>query len=171
MATIAERKAQHQRLWSETPWDDVAAYIGPNAEKFRAVWEKQRAVIAKKGSGIAWGFCWPVFFFSFVWFFARKQYLMGAILVAFPIILYWIVPSATSSLGGVGIAIAMMAKSFYLQDAMAKIAKIVAALPPNADREHALAQAGGLSLPAAGISGLFYAAIVAITVMSVWGSR
>jgi hypothetical protein len=56
MASIADRKAQMQALWRDTSWEDVTAYIGPNADTFRATWEKQRAMILDKGHGIAWGF-------------------------------------------------------------------------------------------------------------------
>jgi hypothetical protein len=56
MLSIAERKAKLQTLWRDASWEDVAAYIGPNADTFRATWEKQREKVLDKGHGIAWGF-------------------------------------------------------------------------------------------------------------------
>jgi hypothetical protein len=56
MASIANRKAQMQAIWRDTVWEDVAAFIGPNADMFRATRENQRALILNKGHGIAWGF-------------------------------------------------------------------------------------------------------------------
>jgi Protein of unknown function (DUF2628) len=154
MPSIAERKERVQQIWNDTPWDDIATFIGPNAGRFERVWEKQKAMIAEKGSGIAWGFCWPAFFLSFVWFLARKQWVIGAVLIIIPVILGYLFPSSTGG-GALGIAlvIAAMAKSMYLQASMEKIAKIREANPVGEARNAALKAAGGINWPIAAISG------------------
>ncbi len=157
MANIAERSAQMRAMWSDTPWEEVAAFIGPNADKFRAIWDKQRTLMLNKGRGIAWGFSWPVFFTSFVWFFYRKQWLIGAVLILLPIVVVLLMPRVTGAMGGIGIALAMMSHSLYLQDSMARIAKIRTAMPVGAERNALLASTGGVSRLAAGISGAFFA--------------
>ncbi len=168
MPSIAERKQRLQTIWSETPWDDVATFIGPNAERFKAVWEKQNNLIAAKGAGVAWGFCWPAFFLSFVWFLARKQWVIGALLIILPIVLGYLFPSSTGG-GALGIALVMaaMAKSMYLQASMEKIAKIRDAHGAGEGRDAALRSAGGINWPAAAISGAVLAFAVYAAIQSV----
>jgi len=153
MTTIEERKSRTLAIWSETTWEEVAAYIGPNAAKFRPTWEKQRNfAFAKSGGKIAWSFCWPAFLLSFAWFFYRKQWLIGAILIIVPIVLSYFTSAGGSV--GVGLVLACMAKSAYLQDAMAKIAKVREKLAPGDSLMTALAAAGGVSRPAGIIAGI-----------------
>jgi hypothetical protein len=154
MPSIAERKERLQHIWNDTPWDDIATFIGPNADRFQRVWEKQKGMIADKGSGIAWGFCWPAFFLSFVWFLARKQWVIGAMLIVIPMILGYLLPSSTGG-GALGIAlvIAAMAKSLYLQGSMEKIAKIRSETAQGEARNAALKAAGGINWPVAALSG------------------
>jgi hypothetical protein len=166
VASRGDRTEQLRAIWAETPWDDVATFIGPNPDKFRATWDKQREMILSKGSGIAWSFCWPFLFLSFVWFFYRKQWLMGVVLIVVPLIFAFFLPSVTGAFGGIGIALAAMAKSAYLQDAMAKIAKIRVSIQDDAGRQTALAAAGGVSWPAALISGGVLAASLAAVVLT-----
>jgi hypothetical protein len=161
MISSKTRREQLQAVWANTPWADIATYIGPNAEKFRTAWEKQRAVTLKKGGGFSWSFCWPALFLSFVWFFYRKQWLAGAILIILPIILVALFPTISGALGGVAIALSMMAKSLYLQDILPKIAKITAATPVGAARQTALASAGGTS-KLAGIISLIFLAVALV---------
>lgn len=157
MSRIKNNRIQSQAVWADTPWEDVAAYIGPHAEGFRRVWEKQRTAFAEKGYGITWSFCWPVFFLSFVWFFYRKQWLLGAVIIIIPTVFVILFPSAKDSFGGAALVLTLMAKSFYLQDALPKIAKIRTAEPDVGLRAAKLQKAGGASIIAGIISGGFYA--------------
>lgn len=166
MNKLRIRREQQQAFWRETPWDDVATYIGPNAAQFRTVWDKQRSQILKKGSGITWSFCWPVFFLSFVWLFYRKQYLAGAVLIIVPVVLGMLFPTASGAFGGIAIAIATMAKSLYLQDAIPKIARIRATIPDEATREAALKATGGTSKPAGIISLIVFIGAILATIWS-----
>lgn len=171
MSNIKRSRDRIKTLWADTPWEDVAAYIGPNAEKFRKVWEKQRGRILEKGYGNTWSFCWGAFLLSYVWFFYRKQWLAGAMLLGLPIIIAVLFPTVTEGLGGVAIIIALMGKSLYLQDAMPKIAKIRAAAPDDAARHAVLAAAGGTSKLAAIISGVvFVLSILALIASAVHGN-
>jgi predicted acyltransferase len=165
MATVAERKAQIQAMWADISWDDVAAYIGPNANGFKTVWEKQRATALGGRGGIAWSMCWPALFLSVAWFFYRKQWLMAAILIILPAIMLAVLPIPPGAFGGIGIAIAMMAKSLYLQDALPRIAKLKAAGSGDHD---ALAAAGGVSLPAGIIAGVAIALATVAAIASVF---
>jgi hypothetical protein len=161
MAKATERKAQMQAMWAETRWDDLAVFIGPNADRFRAAWEKQQAIMTGKGYGFAWSFCWPALFLTFVWFFYRKQWLAGGLMTVGPLVIGFFFPSLSGALGGIGIAFATMAKSFYFHDAIPKIAKIRA----EGGDVAALAATGGVSWLAGIASGLIFAALLAGSVM------
>ena len=144
MAGITERKARLRELWSDTSWEDAAAFIGPNAGRFRKAWEKQRMLMLDKGGGIAWSFCWPALLLSFVWFFYRKQWFAGAVILILPPVLAYLLPGSAGSFVGIDVALAMMAKSVYMHDVVSKIAKVKAAGGDSA----AIAAAGGISWPA-----------------------
>lgn len=160
MPTVAERKARIQALWTDVRWEDVAAYVGPNADRFKTVWEKQRAFALEGRGKIAWSLCWPAVFLSFAWFFYRKQWLTGAILIAVPVAIVAFLPVPPGAFGGVGIAVAMTAKSLYLQDAVPRIAKLKAA----GSGDKAALAAGGVSWPAGIVAGLLQALAIAATV-------
>jgi hypothetical protein len=166
MTNIKGRRERQREIWGNTPWEDIAAFIGPNAERFRPVWEKQQGTILKMGYGLTSSFSWPAFFLSYVWFFYRRQWLVGAILIVLPVVLMFLFPTATGGFGGLAIVIAMMAKRLYLQDALPKIARIRAAETDGAARQAALARSGGTSKPAAIISGVFYAVSILVVILS-----
>ena len=85
--SIADRKAQVVELWSGVEWEDVAAFVGPNAEQFRGVWDKQKAMALAGRGGLALSLSWPALLFSFAWFFYRKMWLNGALLIIIPSVL------------------------------------------------------------------------------------
>ena len=152
-------------LWGSVDWQDVATFIGPNAERFQKVFEKMRADALNRRPGICWSFSWAALLFSFAWFFARKQWLMGGLLLALPILASFFVPA--SALGGIGVFIAVMAKWAYLQTAVPKIAKIVRANPAGAARDAALVNAGGFSKTGAIVGGVLLIAAIAAAIVSV----
>ena len=174
MSGLAENAARSRRdvaldnmvaLWSAVEWPDVATFIGPNAERFKKVFEKMRADALNRRTAIAWSFSWPALFFSFAWFFARKQWLMGGLLLGLPILASFFLPAA--SFGGIGIFIAANAKWAYLQTSVPKIAKIVQANPPGATRDAALAAVGGISKAGAIVGGIVLLAALAAFIMSI----
>jgi hypothetical protein len=57
------------RLWRESDWADVEAFLGPNAGRFRSAWEKTREKMTAERPEVAWTWCWPALFFGFAWFF------------------------------------------------------------------------------------------------------
>ena len=146
-------------LWAASNWDDVAAYVGPNAERFRAAWEKSRdqGVAGKAGLVRSWN--WAAFFLSFGWWAYRKQWLVAAVLLIVPIAVSLLLPRSGSALSGASIIITMISKPTYIQLAVARIAKIKAT---GGNRDDIIS-AGGVSLPAGIIAGVLLAiAIVAV---------
>jgi hypothetical protein len=167
VSSIKERREKLQTIWADTPWDDIAAFIGPNAEKFRPGWKRQQKKILEKGYANDISFCWPAFFLAYVWFFYRKQWAAGALLFGLPVVIIFLFPSAKNALGGVSFAMALMGKGLYLQESVRKTAKISAAEPDDAARHAALAAAGGISWPAGIVSGMFFALSAAAAIISI----
>ena len=139
MSTIQEHRARALAVWSDTSWEEVATYIGPNADKFRPIWEKQRKLILADKNRLVRSFCWPAFWMSFVWFFYRKQWLIGTLLILAPIVLFYI--GGPGSPIGIGIVVGCIANSTYLQDVMPKIARLKAQVAPG-DSFDAIARGG-----------------------------
>jgi hypothetical protein len=147
--------------------DDLATFFGPRADAFLATYEKMRAKTwTQRRWPLTWS--WPVFFLSFVWFFYRKMYGIGAVMIFAPFILAYL-------LGGVGgsfaIMFAMMAKPIYVQLALRRIIKADQQGLTGAGRSDYLRRAGGVSLAAgifAGIIfGLFVAAVIFAAVQAI----
>jgi hypothetical protein len=60
MASIKEKVAMGKTLWAETPWEEIATFIGPNAEYYRAYYEKVHTSMAERGSpGFMFSWHWP----------------------------------------------------------------------------------------------------------------
>jgi hypothetical protein len=154
----ARREATFQ-AWRESDWHDVATFLGPNAERFHTLWLKTRDNMVVGKASAVWTWCWPAFFLSFAWFFYRKQWAIGAVLLLLPVGLALIFDLPSGGLIGIGIVIAAQAKSFILQDAVSKIARIKAAGGGEAE----MAQAGGVSIT----GGLLGGAAIALGLLAV----
>jgi len=150
---FAGQKARSRRLWEQTRWEDVAAFIGPRAERFHGAWEATRAKNVEGRGGIAFGFCWPALLFGFAWFLYRKLWAFGLMLLILPVALAWMLESPG---GGIGltVAISLMGKSMYVQHALSRIDAIRA----DGGGEEALRAAGGVSLVGGAIGGAILAA-------------
>lgn len=152
---------QNREAWATVTWEDLATFIGPNAVKFEEVWRKMREPMMENGGGYVRGRCWPAFFFFFGWFFARKMWLAGAVLLIGPIVLGNLVPNLPSGVSfGLGLMAMLFGQSYYLQQAVPKVAAIVDAVPEEQGRAEALRAAGGISWPAALGSALLYALFI-----------
>lgn len=149
---FAGQKARSLRLWEETGWDDLARFIGPNAESFRGAWEATRAKTLGGRGGIAFAFCWPAFLFGFAWFLYRKMWAFGLLLLVLPVMLGFIFESLGGSIG-MAVAVSLFAKSLYVQHALPKIEDARA----TGGGDQAVGAAGGVSI----VGGAFGGAILA----------
>lgn len=140
-------KERNIAAWAQSSWDEVAAFIGPNAERFRSAYDKGREKGAKSGAGIALTWSWAGLVFSFAWFAYRKLWLMAAAAIILPLALGELNAGGGALLGLV-VAIATLSKSVYVQHAVTKIARIKAEGGGRAE----IAAAGGVSM-AGGIVG------------------
>ncbi|MEA3017821.1 MAG: hypothetical protein QOI38_2543 [Sphingomonadales bacterium] len=153
---FAGHKARNRRLWQETGWDDLAAFIGLNAESFHGAWEATRAKNVEGRGGIAFGFCWPALLFGFAWFLYRKMWAFGLLLLVLPIALSFMFESPGGQIG-LGVAMAMFAKGLYVQHALSQIDKVRA----GGGDEDAVRRAGGVSILGGAIGGAILAAGIA----------
>ncbi|HEX8365131.1 MAG TPA: hypothetical protein VF603_07595 [Allosphingosinicella sp.] len=148
---FAGQKARNRRLWAATGWDEIAAFIGPNAESFHGAWEATRAKNVGGRGGIAFAFCWPALLFGFAWFLYRKMWAFGLLLLVLPVALGFVFETPGGTIGML-VAMSLFAKSLYVQHALPKIADT------RGGGEAAVRAAGGVSLLGGAIGGAILAA-------------
>jgi len=142
---------------------DLATFFGPRADLFLNTYEKMRSASGgRRRSPRTWN--WPVFFGSFTWFFYRKMYAYGAMIIIMPIVLGYLFGSAGSALP---ILVAMWAKGWYVSSALSRIAKADKLGLIGSERIDYLQQAGGVSPPAGIFAGLIYATLLALVIFAV----
>jgi hypothetical protein len=140
---------------------DLATFFGPRADVFFDTYEKMRSETgARRRSPKTWS--WPVFLGSFTWFFYRKMYVYGAMMIILPIVLGYLFGSAG---GALPILFAMWAKGWYVTHALERIVKADKLGLAGAERTDYLQRAGGVSLPAGIFAGLIYAALLALMIL------
>lgn len=170
MASRQERLEQVKALWANVTWADMATFIGPRAEGYRAIWDKTSPGMAAKGyAGFNLSWCWPAFIpiSGIPWALARKQWAFAATMVVIVLvlnILSTVIPS--TSLGFMPFLAACIAKPFYLQTAVAKIAKIKAQFPEGPERDAAISAAGGVNMTAGYVAGAVCFGIIGLIVAS-----
>jgi hypothetical protein len=141
---------------------DLTTFFGLRAEVFLDTYEKMRSGTgARRTAPKSWS--WPVFLGSFTWFFYRKMYAYGAMIIILPIILGYLFGSAGSALP---ILFAVWAKGWYVTYALNRIIKADTLGLIGAERSDYLQRAGGVSLPAGIFAGLLYAALLALVILA-----
>jgi hypothetical protein len=142
---------------------ELETFFGPRAETFLAIYERMRASPRNRRTGIrTWS--WPVFLGSFTWFFYRKMYAYGAMLIFLPVIFGYLFGSVGSVLPFV---FAMSAKVWYVRYALGRIAKADELGLTGAERTDYLQRAGGVSLPAGIFAGLIYGFMLAVVILGI----
>jgi hypothetical protein len=150
-------EVDQQRIYA-----DLTTFFGPRAEVFLDTYEKMRSGTgARRTAPKSWS--WPVFLGSFTWFFYRKMYAYGAMIIILPIILGYLFGSAGSALP---ILFAVWAKGWYVTYALHRIIKADTLGLTGAERSDYLQRAGGVSLPAGIFAGLLYAALLALVILA-----
>jgi len=132
---------------------DLATFFGPQSDKYLSVYDRLNA---KPGS---LSFNWPAFGLSFVWFFYRKLYLIGAAFVIVPLIMGYVLPFGAEISGGI---CAWFANRAYFAEAKRHIKEANELGLTGEERSDYLRRAGGVSLPAAIGAGLLYAGMAGL---------
>jgi hypothetical protein len=141
---------------------DLATFFGPRADVFLDTYEKMRSATGmRRRSPKTWS--WPVFLGSFTWFFYRKMYAYGAMIIILPLVLGYLIGSAGSALP---ILFAVWAKGWYVNIALSRIAKADKLGLIGMERTDYLQQAGGVSLPAGIFAGLIYATLLTLVIFA-----
>jgi hypothetical protein len=165
--TRGAKKSAHQALFDAVDqWRvraDLETFFGPGAATYLAVYEKMRAAEPKRrGSVRTWS--WPVFLGGFTWFFYRKLYTYGAIVIFLPLIFGYLFGRVG---GSTFILFAVEAKSWYVNHALDRIAKADALGLTGPERADYLQRAGGVSLAAGIFAGLIYGLGVAFVIFAI----
>jgi hypothetical protein len=168
MPTRQERIAKLKQTWTDVSWDDMSNYIGPNAESYRKVWEKNRTSFIEKGKPpFNFNWSWPAFFpiLGIPWALARKQWLFAGLMVGAIILLNILgayMPS--TSFGFMPFLVAIMAKPFYVQQAVANIAKIKSQTQSAIIQQDAIRNAGGLNMTYGYVAAVISVAVLAAAI-------
>jgi hypothetical protein len=147
---------------------DLKTFFGPRADVYLAVYEKMRGGTGgRRLSPSTWS--WPAFFGSFVWFFYRKMYIVGAVLILAPMIFAYLFGSAGG--GGWAVVISMFAKGPYVQHGLRRILKADSLGLHGLERSEYLERAGGLSVVAGGFAGLLYVSMLGLVIFAALARR
>jgi hypothetical protein len=169
MVSIKEKAAIAKAHWVDTPWEEIATFIGPNAEYYRAYYEKSHASMIEKGNpGFMFSWHWPALIplLGIPWAAARKNWAYVGMMALFYIVI--IILGAFMERPNFGFAIFLapaMAKQTYLQFAMTKIGKVRASTAEGPARDAALRAAGGLDMTSGYIAGGICGAIVVLNIV------
>jgi hypothetical protein len=144
---------------------DLSTFFGPRPDPFLHTYEKMRSAAgARRVTPRTW--CWPVFFGSFTWFFYRKMYAYGAMLIFLPLVFGYLFGSVG---GSTSLLFAVWAKGWYVKYALERITKADKLGLTGTERTDYLQRAGGVSLTAGIFAGLIYAFILVVVVLAIAG--
>jgi hypothetical protein len=144
--------------------EDLAIFFGPRAEIYLDVYEKLRNTAPAQRMRLrTWS--WPAFLGSFTWFFFRKMYLYGAMLIFMPLLFGYLLGTAGSALP---VLFAIWGKPWYVNSALGRVAKADQLGLSGTDRADYLRRAGGVSWPAGIFAGLIYGFLLAIVIAGIF---
>jgi hypothetical protein len=159
-----EKKATYLSLFDDADQGriraDLSIFFGPRADTFLHTYEKMRAATGT-GRTLSRAWCWPVFFGSFTWFFYRKMYAYGAMLILLPLVFSYLFGSAG---GSAAILFAVWGKGWYVNSGLGRVFKADQLGLTGAERSDYLQRAGGVSLPAGIFAGFIYVCMLALLV-------
>src|SRR3569832_264167 len=120
----------------------------------------------RRSSARTWS--WPVFLGSFTWFFYRKMYGYGAIVIFLPLIFGYLFGSVG---GGAFVIFAMSAKNWYVNLARGRIQKADELGLAGPERTDYLERAGGVSMAAGIFAGLIYGLALLFLALALFTAR
>ncbi len=159
--------------WSKVTWEDMATYIGPNADYYRAAFDQNHKAMTENGRPktftISWHWAAFIPILGIPWAAARKQWLFVAIMVG-AIVLVSIIsaflPSASS--GFLMFVAAILAKNYYIQMGVAKIVKIKDRIPAGPARDAAIQEAGGINMTYGYVAGAVCFCLLGLSILSLF---
>ncbi|WP_028600794.1 hypothetical protein [Ottowia thiooxydans] len=165
-----EKVSQIKENWLSVTWEELATFIGPNAQSYQPSWQKQHTNWKEKGyggSGLSWS--WPALIppLGIPWAVARKNWLFVGLmvgLIVFVNVIAFIWPKSPD-FTFMAFLIPMIAKSMYIQHAVAQVARIKKETPAGPARDAALTSAGGLNMKHGYIAGAVCAVFLLLMVL------
>lgn len=146
---------------------DLKTFFGPGADTYLQVYDKMRAADPNRRLSVrTWS--WPVFLGAFTWFFYRKLYTYGAMVIFLPVVISYLFGQIG---GGMTVIFAMSAKNWYVNHALGRIAKADELALIGSERTEYLERAGGVSLTAGIFAGVIYGLLVALIIFAITTHR
>lgn len=146
---------------------DLAAFFGPKADRFLAKYERMFRT-KKLFRRSSWN--WPVFFLNYTWFFYRKMYLAGAVIVGLPLAFSLLLPD-DRGFSGAALVFALLADNSYVSHALKQVIKARALGLQGAERAAYLQKRGGVSKLAGGIALTVWILFTALLILIYVGRR
>lgn len=138
-------------------------FAGRNPEPFVHALRSGRT---KKWSGSRFNLV--CLFFPLVWFFYRRMFFYGAILMVAPLIIAVLFPNAVGTIGtGLSSGVAIMSTWLYVTHAQSRIASIERSGQPESVRDELIRKAGGTSVAGAVFGAAVTAAWVAVALAGI----
>ncbi len=152
--------AVFQRTDQDRIREDLREYFGPNADKYLEFYEKMRT---GKETGMR---NWIVCFTTFPWYFYRKMYITGSLLIFLPVLLNYLFGFTGNA--GIAVALCMTANRQYVFSGISRLKKADALGLKNQERREYLRRAGGVSVVAGVLAGMSFAAVMALAFVGVY---
>jgi hypothetical protein len=156
-------RALFRRAHQDQIQQDLGAFFGPRAEKYLAVYEKMRS---RNMTYAPFTANWTVFFTSFPWFFYRRMYLAGSLIIFLPLLAAYLFGSAGNI--GIGVVLAVLANSQYVLSGMRRMLKADALGLAGEERQEYLRRAGGVSVVAGVLASILFVTMVAVAILGLY---
>lgn len=137
---------------------DLTTFFGPRGEKFLRLYERMGKWSPRK-RGLVRSWNWAVFFLNFIWFFYRRQYIIGILFISVPLILFTLFGFKLSSFIVISFIYAGYANTTYVQQGIKWIAQADKLMLEGDAREDYLRRHGGTSIMAGIFGGFIYLCI------------
>jgi len=137
------------------------AYVGDKADKYMLNFKRLKKGDTRSGFNIG------AFFLGFVWFFYRKMYLAGAVIILIPVVLLTVLPDLAGVIAsGVGVALALMANTYYVKSVNKNIEQMKALDLPEDELLNRLRAKGGTSKVAGAFGLVVWISIVSLPILA-----
>jgi hypothetical protein len=153
-------------MLSDRMADWLLVYVGRNPEPYAATY--RRMVRAGKASMLSWS--WSAFFFTFAWFFYRRMWLIGLVIMGLPgFLTQFGTEMATGALIATPFVSALMGKGLYLNRAFRRIYRIDRSPRTEAEKRVAIMDAGGVSYVSGVLGGVLILSVYGVIVLLLAG--
>jgi hypothetical protein len=151
-----------QRANQDQIREDLRIFFGPRADKYLAIYEKMRS----GNKTFVRAMNWTVFLTTFPWYFYRKMYITGALIIFLPPLASYLFGFT----GNVGIAVGLgsTANRQYVLSGMKRVQKADALGLAGEERQEYLRRAGGVSVLAGVLASLLLAVAFAALLLGAY---